>query len=65
MDEIREALDRLTRELAVLEQMLQDHSPDIAKMAQVAHGLETAGDEIASLKHLIDPNHEEIGDDEE
>ena len=65
MDEIREALDRLTREIAVLEQMLGDHTLDIAKISLIAHGLESAGDEIASVKYLIDPNHEEIGDDEE
>ena len=65
MDEIQKALDRLRREIFVLEQMLQDHTPDISLINQIVNGLETAGDEITSLKYIINPDHEEIGNDEE
>jgi hypothetical protein len=65
MDETQQALDRLMREITVLEQMLQDYPPDITIVDQVVHGLEMAGDEITSLKYFLNPDHKEIGDDEE
>ncbi len=65
MEEWQQALDRLKREIEVLEQMLEDHPPGISEAERVVHHLETAGDEIASMKYILNPDHHEIDGDEE